>query len=414
MSIEYETDMSLEDELIDHLAVPDSAMAIYKARLTPDLLASDESDGKELLAHVIKHIEEYGSAPTAEMIAHELGGSFNKVESDVDWLIDQIKQRYRRNQAKRTTAKVAKLVVSEPEEAIKVALDEYTSIYNASAESGNVLDKESWGTALAEYDRKVKGGTFDGITFGYEAIDECLGGMRPEQLSWVIGRPKMGKSWQLLKSAVEAAHQGVTGTFLTIELSVEEMYGRFQCMYAGVSYSLYQHGRLTDADWDRLDEAGERYMESEGRIDFVHPDHDQRLVTDLSLEARRRDAQIVWCDQFSFVEAKPGRYDKDHDRMKSIVYDIKAACAHQPWYVAAQFNREAASMTEMADLSQIGLTDHIGQAADHVLGIYSNKDMKANGLFQLGTLATRGFEGGTWEIRETIGKNTNFKLLNRV
>lgn len=411
--IEYETDMSLEDELIDHLASPESAMAIYKARLTPDLLASDETEGKLLLEHVTAHIEKYGEAPAAEVIAHELGGQFGEPSSDVHWLIDQIKHRYRRNQAKAVTSKVAKLVVSAPEEALKVAIDEFGAIHSASADIGNVLDKESWGSALRDYERRIEEGQLNGITFGYEAIDESIGGLRPNQMAFIIGRPKSTKSWQLLQSAVKAVRDGVIGTFITAELGVEEMYGRFQCMYAGVSYSLYQHGRLSDSDWIRLEEAGEEYAESPGRIDFVHPPHNARLITDLSLEARRRDAQIVWFDQFRF--ATPRRqYDKPHAEMESIVYDIKAACEHSPWYVAAQFNREAAGLTEMGDLSQIGLTDAIGQAADHVLGIYRSKEMIANRILQLGVIATRGFEGGTWEIAERIGKDTSFKLLERV
>jgi replicative DNA helicase len=405
--------MSLEDELIDHLASPESAMAIYKARLTPDLLTRDESEGKLLLEHVVAHIEKYGDAPSAEVIAHELGGQFTEPTSDVNWLIDQIKQRYRRNQAKIVTSKVAKLVVSAPEEALKVALDEFGAIHSAAADSGHVLDKDSWDDALRDYQRRIDDGQLNGITFGYDAIDATIGGLRPNQMAFLVGRPKSTKSWQLLQSAVGAARNGVVGTFITAELSAEEMYGRFQCMYAGVSYSLYQHGALREEDWDRLDAANEEYQSSPGRIDFVHPPHDARMVADLSLEARRRDAEVVWFDQFRF--ATPRRhYEKAHAEMESIVYDIKAACAHQPWYVAAQFNREAAGLTEMGDLSQIGLTDAIGQASDHVLGIYRSKDMIANRLLHLGVIATRGFEGGVWEILERIGKDTSFKLLERV
>lgn len=405
-----DVDLSLEDELIDHLADPESAMEIYKARFSPDLLNGGETDGRMMLDYVVKHIEEHGEAPAPEVISHALGGTFADPVSSVGWLIDEFRARHRRNNAKKVTKKVASLVVADPDEALRVALTEFGEIERVAADVGHTLTPDNWDDALREYEQRVEDGMLDGVTFGFPEVDEAIGGLRPYQMAFLVGRPKSTKSWLLLKSAVEAMWEGTTGTFITAELSVEEMYGRFQCMAAGVSYSLYQHGHLSTEDWQKFEETGERIRECKGRIDFVHPAHDQRSVADLSLEARRRDAEVVWFDQFRF--ATPRRqYEKAHAEMESIVYDIKAACEHQPWYVAAQFNREAAGLMEMADLSQIGLTDAIGQAADHVLGIHRSKDMIANNLLQLGVIATRGFKGGTWEIAERIGKNSNLRLL---
>lgn len=407
----FDEPVNLEDELLDHLATPESAMAIYRAKFSLKLLNRDERDARAMLEYVLDHISEHGEPPEPEVIIHDLGGNFSTPASPVAWLIERFRDRYRRNQTKTVVTKIANLATSDPAEAVKVAINEMTEIQRVSSDRNRELTVEDWEDALVDYRERLNSGKFQGITFGYEMMDASLGGLRENNMVFIVGRPKWYKSWQLLKSAVGAMEAGHHGTFLTLELTEKEMYGRFQCMVAGVGWNNYQHGRMSKDEWNRMHEAGERINEADGRISFLHPRPDQRTIPEMAQEARHRGAEIVYLDQFSFVE--PLRdYVKEHEKMKSIVYDIKNACDPMPWYVAAQFNREAANLNEIADLSKIGLTDAIGQASDIVLGLFRNKDMAENNLLQLGTVATRGFQGGTWEIGVQLTAHTNFKMLN--
>lgn len=410
---EFNEAVNLEDELLDHLAHPESAMAIYRSKFNVNLLNKDEHDGKRMLTYVLNYIVEHGEAPEPDVIIHDFGGGhFSTPRSPVLWLVEKFRERYKRNQAKAAVKKIATLATTDPHLAVRTALQEFGDIQRTASDRNRELVIEDWEDALADYRERVTSGKLHGITFGYEQMDSKLGGIRPNNMVFIVGRPKWYKSWQLLKSAVQAMHDGHRAVFFTLELSEQEMYGRFQCMVAGVGWNNYQHGKMSKEEWKLMHEAGERINDAPGRVDFIHARHDQRTVHELTMEAVQRDAEIVYLDQFRFLT--PTRtYEKQNTEMESIVYDIKnIGCSEMPWYVAAQFNREAASLTEMADLAKIGLTDAIGQASDIVFGLYRNKDMAENNILQMGTIATRGFQDGVWELGVQLTKHTNFKLLN--
>jgi hypothetical protein len=390
-------------------------MEIYRAKFSVKLLNRDEGDALRLLPYVMDFISVHGDPPVREAIIHDFGGKgrFKQPTTKITWLIEKFRERYKRNQAKAVASRVANLVVSDPDEAIKVATREFGDIQRTASDRSRELNNSDWGQALSDYRERIESGKLDGITFGYEAMDKLLGGIRDNYMAFVVGRPKWYKSWQLLKSAVGAMYENVDGTFISAELGEVEMYSRFQCMVAGVNYNRFQHGKMTKEEWQLMHEAEERITDdSVGKISFIHPPHDQRTVPELSAEARQRDAQIVWMDQFRFIT--PLRtFNKKHDEMESTVYDIKAACEHNPWFVAAQFNREAASLTEMADLAQIGLTDAIGQASDIVLGLFRNRDMAESDLLQYGVVASRGFQSAIWNVKVELTKHSNFRIIDQ-
>ena len=48
----------LEDAILDHLATPEGAMAIYKERLDPKLLSPNEDKAYDVLTFVLAYIDE--------------------------------------------------------------------------------------------------------------------------------------------------------------------------------------------------------------------------------------------------------------------------------------------------------------------------------------------------------------------
>lgn len=97
--------------------------------------------------------------------------------------------------------------------------------------------------------------------------------------------------------------------------------------------------------------------------------------------------------------------------------DLKAAAARpgkeRPILVEAQVNREGDRLEDFSDmsLSQLGLTDRIGQVSDIVYALYQNKEMRENQQIQLGIIEARNSDKSSWYVRTELRKETYLEMI---
>ncbi len=403
----------IEDQLLDHLATPEGAMSIWRERLEPAIVGDDE-DVRKVLIWTTNYIDEHREAPTKELLKYEFGLDFLEPVAPLDYVLDKFRERYRRKQAQRAISKVAKIVNSDPEEAVALAFSEFARIRAETVSRETMRDSQDIGSRVDAYNERVLTGNTAGVTFGWPQIDEILGGLRLGCLYFVLARPKRYKSWFVLKSAHEAWKGGEDVDFNTLELPITEMQDRWLCMLAGVSYGAFMHHRLTHQDLQHLDWARNYAAEQNNKIRFLQPPRGERTVGHLLQTATETDRPpaVIYIDQLSFLEStRKTAIDQRWREVEFICEDLAEAKNQFPIYVAAQFNREAASLNEMADLAQIGLSDAIGQKADMVLGLYASKDMIANKVIEFGTVAARSFEHARFEMKTGLEGDDYIKFL---
>lgn len=405
--------MNLQDELIDHLAVPDSVLAIVRDNLRPEILPADCEQEREVLHFALDYHRQYGEPAPAELLSGEFGIEFQEPQVAIEFLLEKLRERYKKNQAKEVILKTSKLVSEDPAKAVDFALDGMHRIKHLSDSETHTLTDADWDRSYRQYQEKVVRGMLKGKTFGFEDMDNALGGIRG--LTYVVARPKRFKSWMLLKAGCENRLMGERVSFFSLELPEEEMFNRYQCMMAGVSWSRFQHGRLTKEEVEQFHTAGQELAEIPGSFTCHRPPVGERTVRNIERLALEDSATLVIIDQLSWLEhTERVRADLRHLEVSYINQDLKTACDHFPIYIAAQFNREADSIQGMANLSQIGLSDSIGQTADMILGLYRDKEMTKNRLLQFGAVDSRSFEGGIWEIKVDLSSNSNFRMLGSV
>ena len=406
----------LEDQLLDHLSVPASALVLYRERFSPDYLLKDEILGKEVLEWVFDFIVEHGMAPSTATVKDQfVKFEFHEPEAPVEYVIEKFRNRYKRNQLEPAMKRASKLTVKDPDAAVKQALSELHEIHQRTLNRKYRLDTQDWNQQMTLYKEKVKAGHFNGITLGYPEVDEILGGLRPGTITYMLARPKRYKSWSLMKSAVEAQWQGHNVYFASLELTHEEMYRRYMAMVSNVSWLRLHKGQPLPEDFRKIEDAMEQMREEGGKMTLVHPEYGERSAAFLLEDAKREESEVMYIDQLSYMEmGGHNRYEKDHEKVKFIAHELKHAADTLPIFIAAQFNREGANLTEMADTAKIGLSDAVGQTADLLLGNHQTKEMRQSHILQFGVVDSRNTEVARWNIHVRLNKECQFELIERV
>lgn len=405
--VEYEG-IVLEDQLLDHLATPEGATTIWKERLHPEVIADDDEGIREALKFVLRYMDEYRAPPDVAVIAEETGyEDFAEPVAPVEYIIDKLRERYKRKQLRAAITKVGRLS-NDPEAALNYGLGELSRIRLETNSPGGTITSRDMIYVIESYnDRFEEQGS--GITFGYEEMDKHLGGLQTGQVSVILARPKRYKSWQLLKSATDAFFAGNNIHFETMELQEEEMSSRFLCMAAGVSWYRFSHNILTAEEVAMLEDMERGLRDFPYQIDFHRSKRGERTVKNILDLAMEAEAKALFIDQLSWFD---GAKDEGNWRIiGKIMEELKDAAEHMPIYMAAQYNRVQALEEGIGDLANIALADAIGQTADNILGIYASRDMLENKIVQLGIVESRSFEPITWEIKVELTERANFRCL---
>lgn len=404
-TIEYEG-IVLEDQLLDHLATPDGAMAIWKERLHPDVISDEEEGIREALKFVLSYIDQYRKAPDPSIIAEETGyEEFAEPVAPVEYVIAKFRERYQRKQLRQVVTKIGRLS-KEPQSALVYGLDELSRIRLETSSPGKTITSRDMYSVIENYQARFEEGA-QGPTFGYPEMDQHLGGL--QGVTVILARPKRYKSWQLLKSATDTFFSGENVFFETMELQEEEMSNRFLCMAAGVSWYRFSHNLLDAKELAILEEFELGLREAPCEITFHRAKLGERNVPHIFGLAQEAEATALYIDQLSWFD---GAKDEGNWRIiGKVMEELKDVSQHMPVFMAAQYNRNAAQEEGIGDLANVGLADWIGQTADNILGIYASRDMLENKLIHIGVVESRSYEPVTWEMKVELTQNSNFRCL---
>jgi replicative DNA helicase len=106
--------------------------------------------------------------------------------------------------------------------------------------------------ALADAEAAYQGRT-NALLSGINALDDALGGMYPQDLLVLAGRPGMGKTALAMTIARNVAVRGQRVMIFSLEMGAAALARRLLCADAGVSVHAVRRGtRMTQENWDSL------------------------------------------------------------------------------------------------------------------------------------------------------------------
>lgn len=403
--------IQIDDQLLDHLGTIEGCMYVWKENLDPVVV--EDNDIRDALQWVLAFMKEHREAPSISILSEETGfGEFREPVAPIEYVVKKLRDIYSRKELRRVVSKVGRLS-GNPEEAMAYGVRELGVIQAISATKGSRLSSDDMLSTLDRYQQKWVDGEGQGVSFGYGMIDEHLGGLKLGELTFCLGRPKRYKSWQAIVSADTAWEEGETPCIQTMEMGEDDMLDRWVCMRAGVSWSKFKHGLLSEADFALVEKAIEYVHSFDHKIHFMRPQAGNRNVPYLVNTAQEVGATVMYIDQLSwFDDAKDP--DKNWLKIGRICEQLKDASLLFPVYCLAQYSREAVGTEGIADLSKIALSDMIGQTADLVMGLYASSEMIDQGVLHFGVVESRSFEHAAWEIKVGLSDNSNFKLIRKL
>jgi hypothetical protein len=415
--------IELEKEFVNHLQVQESLEYILQEGVTRDLLYNPRT--KAVYQFVQHHFDTTAKVPTDKVLKHEFPNvDFETPETEISWLIDKLKRRYKQNKLENLTVKLAESV-EDPDKAMGLLREEFMDIEKNSLSSRNVFVPGDHTMFISDLQAKILQGHYKGASFGYKEIDDFTGGLRNGQIGYLLARPKCQKTFNMLQSFIENARVGRKPYLHTLEISKEEVELRLSCMLSGVSWDNAQKGALMPQDYKKFHQAWEQFNDeceaaagTPNAYWIEQPNLDERTVPSLIMKADKVGAEAVMISQFRYIDGLKDFYRSDHEKHAEIALSLKQACtrpgSERPFYVEAQFNRGGDSMEELEDFDagKVGLTDMIPQSADILLGLFRSKDLRANQQTEFGIIQSRNTDQGAWYIKSEFRTGTKLELLS--
>ena len=215
------------------------------------------------------------------------------------------------------------------------------------------------------------GGVAAGVPTGYPSLDRMLMGLREGQLVIIGARPAVGKTSFALNLALNAASEGYTVAFFSLEMSGKEIAQRFICAHAQVSMSNFRTGKISPQEWANIGQAAEDLSS----LDILIDDTPGITVTEIRAKARRmlhnKEKAIIILDYLQLVSPPAGRRAESRTvevSEMSRALKIMAKELAVPVISLSQLSRAVESRTgKRPQLSDLRDSGSIEQDADIVM-----------------------------------------------
>lgn len=401
--------LDLDEEFLSHLALPDSIHVIWNEEIDDRLI--EDPAVREIYHWQFAHMREHGAPATPSVLADQFDVDFDEPLTAPGDLIDRMRERYIRNNARKHMEAVSDAYKEHPAKVIEVLPRVAREIQQIVGKKGDSFTEHEAERALHVYDHDLL--HTKKASFGFADVDAHFNRMRG--LTFLVAAPKTMKSWLTINATCQNVLDGKNVWLYPLELEADETDMRVRCMLANVPYWRYIRGTLTQDDREAIKEASNLVAEGEGSYKVVHPAIGHRSFEEMVERAGEGGADAVLIDQLQYVETLAGRQlggggPQDYWQPLNAARDMSK---EMPLWIVHQFNRSVMNADKMPEMQQAKGAASIEETATLALGLWANKDMKRSGIVELGTLASRNHEYEAWEIGVDLSRGCNFEMIGK-
>ncbi|WP_296142538.1 replicative DNA helicase [uncultured Anaerococcus sp.] len=215
-------------------------------------------------------------------------------------------------------------------------------------------------------------GEITGVGTGLSTIDLKLSGFQPAQLILLAARPAMGKTALGLTMAWNAAREGKSVAFFSLEMSTLQLNYRLLSMVSMIDLEQVMNGRIKDDEWELLFTATKEIAQKDLYVDETPGITLSEMRSKLKRLKAEVGVDLVVIDYLQLMQAD-GRQENRQNEIASISRGLKSLSKELncPILSLAQLSREADKRADhkpiLSDLRESGA---IEQDADVVMLLY--------------------------------------------
>jgi len=229
------------------------------------------------------------------------------------------------------------------------------------------------------YERKTAPLAYDGMSTGYERLDEITGGLKKSDLTVVAGRPGMGKTSFVLNVAGTAACAGLRTLIFSPLLTYDQISVKLLAATAKVDPVRITKGFLGETDWKRLIPAANAISDYPISVDCC-PLLTPQYITDKIHEFTEKEKTAPDIVMILGLQVIKGEPDKEYDSLSHELFDVvrelKYIAKDIPTAMVAtsQINRSVEDRTSKRPrLSDLRDSGAIEELADIVMFLYRDE-----------------------------------------
>lgn len=351
---------------------------------------------REVFDSALDHLRRYQTPPSVEAMRDQHPDFAMELTSDsTDYLIDKFIAQVKRRKAIElgeayTDAIDDPTQVGQIEE---IAMEMATTLMDVVPQPriGRYSEQDS---RIEEYERKVAAGEDEiwGLKMGVPSIDNLTMGLKPSEFGVVVAWQGVGKSLFMQNWAWNMYLQNKTPLYISLEMSKEELYERWDAMAASVEHHALVSCSLPDADLDRWRQVAKKARETRPERDILVIDDLGSCTPDRVLvETRRYQPHAVFVDYLELMDA-PRRNDQGWREIDMIGRDLKrnARVLKIPVVVAAQTNiGDGGNGPTLSNISY----KSTGKHANILVGLHRDEEMEARNIMEVRLLKNRRGRG---------------------
>jgi replicative DNA helicase len=357
----------------------------------------------DIFASIMKHYKSYHTVPGKEEIA-SVFPSFEFVESDqpLKYFIDALKQRRKKNILSASIEAAIPLVKSKSVEEAEIVLRTALTTIKREIKTSSDIDVRDNTDARKEVYLSLKEVVgIDGMTSGWEALDDLTMGYHKGDLVVFIAEPKRGKTWLLIWQAYHAwKNENCPILILTREMRPQAIEKRFDAIACKLPYNSFRRGLLSSAEEKRYEEYLNSLKTNVNPFVILGYSMEEKAASVSSLipkiEKYLIDGGALFVDGLYLMEDDFG--ETDWRGLTNIARDLKNLAQTYKIPIIATTQAKIEGKGTAPGMENIAYAKYIAQYVDALMSIQQDEKMKLASMARIFLVAQREGDVGYFPI----------------
>jgi replicative DNA helicase len=342
---------------------------------------------KPIWEFMLQHYREFKKVPELAVIKRKYP-DYNPISTNepVDYFITELQQRQRYNMILKGMKEISAGLNAKSSDSAFNELVKLVSKINTEVQIHKDSNyNEEVDERIARMELKMKSMGVDGVSYGVDAMDLATGGMHPEELITVVGKPGTGKTYfELALMAKAFMLEGEDVLFISREMSGWQIEQRMDSILFEIPADKMKLGRFTT---DEFEEYKKQLRELKGRDIgrmIVSADDEKGFgltAVQAKIEEHLPNGGLVIIDGSYLLDDDEGNGRRsDWEKIVSITRGLKRMARRTGCTIAqsSQLGR-GQKRGKSVDLDNISFSSSFEQDSDIVWALYQTEEMKAVG-----------------------------------